>query len=163
MKVFASVGSVLPFDRLVQAVDGWSAANPQHEVFIQIGDGAHEPAHAPWKRTMPHPDYHALLAGCDLFVAHVGMGSILQALELQKQTLLMPRRASLREHTTDHQLHTADRFRDTPGILIVDEPEQLTAAMSRLLENPLQRGEALSSRAPASFTDRIAAYLKTGR
>lgn len=163
MRVFASVGSVLPFDRLVSAVDDWAAANPAHEVFLQIGDGQYEPKHAPWKRTMPHPEYYALLTGCDLFVAHVGMGSILQALELQKQTLLMPRLASLREHTTDHQLHTAARFRETPGILIVDEPDELQAAMNRLLENPLQSADALSPRAPAAFTDRIAQYLKSGR
>jgi len=163
MKVFASVGSVLPFDRLVRAVDDWAAANPQHEVFLQIGHGEYEPEHAPWKRTMPHPDYYGLLGGCDLFVAHVGMGSILQALELQKQTLLMPRRAALREHTTDHQLHTAAKFRETPGILIVDEPADLQGAMTRLLENPLQIAEALSPRAPTAFSDRIAEYLKTGR
>lgn len=163
MKVFASVGSVLPFDRLVRAVDDWALVHPEHEVFLQIGDGEYAPQYAPWKRTMPHPEYHQLLSGCDLFVAHVGMGSILQALELRRQTLLMPRLAAMREHTTDHQLHTAARFRDTAGILIVETPEALQDAMSRLIENPLESADGLSPFAPEAFTSRIAEFLKTGR
>ena len=135
--IFASVGSMLPFDRFVQAVDDWALANPSEEVFIQIGEGEYEPKHAPWVRIMPHQEYKRRLETCDLFVAHVGMGSILQGLEARKQMLLLPRHASLKEHTTDHQLHTADRFRATPGRLIVDDVPELQAAMTRLLAEPL--------------------------
>lgn len=160
--IFASVGSMLPFDRLTQAIDDWAARNPAHDVFIQIGAGAYEPRHAPWVRSMAHQEYRQRLEGCDLFVAHVGMGSILQALELQKQMLLMPRQQSLREHTTEHQLHTADKFRNQPGIVIVDEVADLQAAISRLISDPLQTADALPRFAPETLTARIAHYLNTG-
>jgi UDP-N-acetylglucosamine transferase subunit ALG13 len=157
--IFASVGSMLPFDRLVKGVDDWAAANPGTPVFIQIGEGEYEPKHAPWARIVPHAEYRQKLIDCSLFVAHVGMGSILQALELRKQMLLLPRRADWREHTTDHQLHTAARFKDTKGLKIVDDVAAMHAEMNHLLANPMEASEGIPSFAPESFTSRIRSYL----
>jgi len=157
--IFASVGSMLPFDRLIKAVDEWAAANPAQEVYVQIGHGEYEPKHAPFVRMMPHTEYRQRLEDCDLFVAHVGMGSILQSLEVKKQLLMLPRLASLREHTTDHQLHTAARFRDTEGLLIVDDTDALKAAMSRLLREPLKTSAGISRFAPQPMIDNVAHYL----
>lgn len=157
--IFASVGSMLPFDRLVQAVDEWAHANPSEAVFIQIGDGKYEPRYAPFVRVMPQAEYRRKIEECALFVAHVGMGSILQALELRKQLLMLPRLASLREHTTDHQLHTAARFRDVEGLLIVDDVGGLAAAMSRLLHDPLPPSAGIPRYAPQPMIDQVARYL----
>ncbi|BBC70965.1 conserved hypothetical protein [Altererythrobacter sp. B11] len=161
--IFASVGSMLPFDRFVRAVDDWARDNPQEPVFIQIGEGEYEPQHAPWARIVPYKEYRQRLEGCSLFVAHVGMGSILQGLELRRQMLLLPRQASLREHTTDHQLHTAARFGHVRGLRIVDDAAALKAGISELLANPLPESEGLPPFAPQAMTDNIAYFLRTGR
>ena len=150
---------MLPFDRLVMAADDWAAANPAEPVFIQIGEGAYEPRHAPWIRIMPHAEYRQRLEQCDLFVAHVGMGSILQGLEARKQMLLLPRLASQREHTTDHQLHTAARFKDTPGLMIVDDVAALKANMTRLLKTPMKASEGIPRFASSTMTDRVTQFL----
>jgi len=160
--IFVSVGSMLPFDRLVKAADEWAEAHPSEAVFIQIGEGAYEPQHAPWVRIMPHAEYRRRLEECDLFVAHVGMGSILQGLEARKQMLLLPRRADWREHTTDHQLHTAARFKDTPGLLIVEDVDSLQAQMSKLLKSPMKASDGIPLVAASDFTDRIAGFLAGG-
>ncbi len=159
--IFASVGSMLPFDRLVKAVDEWAGANPGQEVFLQIGDGAYEPRHAHWARIITNQDYKRRLEICDLFVAHVGMGSILQALQARKQMLLMPRQISLREHTTDHQLHTAGRFRDVRGLMIVDDEETLKVMMTRLLHDPLPASEGIPPFAPQAMIAKVASFLGT--
>ena len=44
--IFVSVGSMLPFERLVQAMDAWAGAHPDTKVVIQYGNGAYKPAHA---------------------------------------------------------------------------------------------------------------------
>lgn len=157
--IFASVGSMLPFDRLTKAVDDWALANPGEEVFIQIGEGAYEPRYAPWVRIMPHAEYKRRLETCDLFVAHVGMGSILQGLELKKQMLLLPRLAAQKEHTTDHQLHTADRFRETPGLKIVDDVATLRAEMTRLLRDPMQASQGIAPHAQPALIAKVAGFL----
>jgi UDP-N-acetylglucosamine transferase subunit ALG13 len=138
--IFASVGSMLPFDRFVKAVDEWARDNPSEDVFIQIGAGEYEPVHAPFARIVPLSEYRQRLQDCDLFVAHVGMGSILQALEARKQMLLLPRDYSLGEHTTDHQVHTARRFQGREDLKIVETIADLKAEMTRLLREPLAIG-----------------------
>jgi len=160
--IFASVGSMLPFDRFVKGVDEWAGKNPQEEVLIQIGDGEYEPVNAPWVRIMPHSEYRDRLQQCALFVAHVGIGSILQAIENHKQMLLLPRLAALREHTTDHQLHTATRFKDLASVLIVDDVPQLQAAITRLLANPLPSTDTIAPYAPESMIQKVAEFLNAG-
>lgn len=160
--IFASVGSMMPFDRFAQAVDEWAAENPQVPVFLQLGKGAYEPRHVEWKRMIPHVEYVARLRDSRLFVAHAGMGSILQGLEMGKQMLLLPRQAALREHTTDHQLHTAMKFRGTPGLMIVDDESGLRTEMTRLVESPLPEAGRLAPFATPQFTDRIREYLRAG-
>ena len=160
--IFASVGSMLPFDRFVRAVDEWARDNPSQDVFIQIGGGDYEPQHAPFARMVPLADYRRRLDACDLFVAHVGMGSILQALEARKQMLLMVRDIALGEHTTDHQAATAARFRDRAGLRIVDTPEALKAGISELLTTPLATGGAFSTKASPQLLAAVSTYLRGG-
>ena len=157
--IFASVGSMLPFDRLVKGVDEWAAANQSEEVYIQIGESAYEPQHVPFTRMMPMTEYRERLRRCDLFVAHVGMGAILQALEEGKQMLLLPRQRTLGEHTTEHQLHTAARFRNTAGIRIVDDLRELHHEMSRLLVEPLKTGSGISSKASPELVGAVSSFL----
>jgi UDP-N-acetylglucosamine transferase subunit ALG13 len=161
--IFASVGSMLPFDRFVRAVDEWAAANPARDVFIQIGRGDYEPRHAPWTRIMPIDEYRQRIRDCTLFVAHVGMGSILQGLEEKKQMLLIPRLREQGEHTTDHQLHTAARFRDTPGLRIVDDVPALHAAMTELLDRPMAASAGISPVATPGLIAGISTFLAPAR
>ncbi len=160
--IFASVGSMLPFDRFTRAVDEWARDNPQHEVFIQIGGGDYEPQHAQFARMVHFTDYRARLNACDLFLAHVGMGSILQALEARKQMILIPRDLALGEHTTDHQMHTAERFRGRVGIEIATTTEKFKAEITRLVRKPLVTGEAFSTKASPQLVSAVALFLKNG-
>lgn len=157
--IFASVGSMLPFERLVRAVDDWAHANPLQDVFIQIGDTEYEPKHAPFARMIAMTEYRQRLRDCDLFVAHVGMGSILQALEDRKQTLMLPRHQEWGEHTTNHQIHTAERFGHLPGLKVVDTVEDLHREMCTLLEVPLVIGDAISNQASPGLIAGVRDFL----
>lgn len=161
--IFASVGSMLPFDRFVKGVDEWAREYPSVPVFIQIGEGDYEPRFAPFVRIMPLNEYRQRLRDCALFVAHVGMGSIMQALEERKQLLMMPRRRDLGEHTTDHQLHTAERFKDREGLMIVDDVPQLQRQMTQLLAHPLARGGGISDQASPELIAGVARFLDAAR
>ncbi len=150
---------MLPFDRFVKGVDEWAREHPSEPIFIQIGEGDYEPRHAPFARVIAMTEYRQRLRDCDLFVAHVGMGSILQALEERKQMLLMPRLHDLGEHTTDHQLHTAARFGHLPGLKVVGDVPELQVQMSALLKSPLATGDAISSEASPELIAGVAAFL----
>ncbi len=157
--IFASVGSMLPFERLVRGVDDWAAVNPDTPVFIQIGETEYEPRYAPFARILPLTEFRERLRACDLFVAHAGMGSILLALEERKQTLVLPRHRDRGEHTTDHQIDSAERFAQRPGLRVVDTIEDLHREMTGLLANPLVIDAAIADRASPELLAGVRSFL----
>lgn len=103
--IFVTVGSQLPFDRLVTTVDEWAMQHAA-DVFAQIGLSSYQPKAIRFKATMNPNEYREAIVAADLVIAHAGMGTIISALELGKPLLLMPRLAAQGEHRNDHQLAT---------------------------------------------------------
>lgn len=130
MKVFLTVGSMLPFDRLVRAVDEWAKLNCAATVFAQIGSTTLRPANIEFA-TMVNPDeYRRHCAECDLVISHVGMGTVITASELGKPLVMLARRPDRQEVTSNHQIATAQWLRGRPGIHIADTEEELPAVIA---------------------------------
>jgi UDP-N-acetylglucosamine transferase subunit ALG13 len=128
--IFATVGTQLPFDRLIRALDGWARENGRVEMFAQIGRGSYEPCHLAWARDLHPGEFRDRLEACDAVVAHAGMGTIISGIELGKRVIVMPRRAALGEHRNEHQLATVARLGHLQGLEVVHEPEDLAAALA---------------------------------
>jgi UDP-N-acetylglucosamine transferase subunit ALG13 len=135
--ILVTVGTELPFDRLVKAVDRWAAMRGRLDVFAQIGEGAWEPAHIPFKPFMEPGEFSERFQAADLIVAHAGMGTIISALHYGKPLLIMPRRASLGEQRNDHQLATAERLLELGKINVAFDEQDLV--------RKLDRGDALAA------------------
>lgn len=159
--VFVSVGSMMPFDRLVQAMDEWAATNPAVPVEIQIGRGAYEPRHAKWLRLMPVAEYRARVESARLFVAHAGMGSIIAAIEAGKPLLMLPRLQAMGEHNTDHQLATAVNVGNRPGLHVAGDADDLKARASALLADTGTPPAPIERFADPAFTARIRAFIES--
>ena len=157
--IFVSVGSMMPFDRLIRSVDAWAAAHPEMPVFAQIGSGRYEPAHARFVRLMPPADYARHVAEAKLFVAHAGMGSIITAIEAGKPLLMLPRQQSLGEHNTDHQLATVRNVGDRPGLHHVDSDADLGAAIDRLLATGSAAPAPIARYASDALLDNVRAFI----
>ena len=128
--IFATVGTQLPFDRLMIALNKWASDHPEEEVIAQTG---------PTKSTFPYLTCSNFLSpsqveqatsACRLVVAHAGMGTVLTALRFKKPVILMPRKASFGEHRNEHQLATARWLKSTPGIYVAWETDDLTSLLS---------------------------------
>jgi len=158
--VFVSVGSMMPFDRLVQAMDEWAAAHPQVPVEIQIGRGRYEPRHAGFVRLMPVDQYRRRVADARLFVAHAGMGSIISAIEAGKPLLMLPRRQARGEHNTDHQMATAASIGARPGLHVATDANDLKAQVSALISDAGAPPAPISRFADAALTMRIRAFIE---
>src|SRR5262245_55107265 len=117
-------------------MDAWSLAHPKYEVFAQIGSGSYEPRNFGWKRMLKLQSFTDFVRGADVVVGHAGTGSVFTAGRFRKPIVLVPRRAAMREMTTDHQLDTAKWLESTPGIYVVWDDRQL----DQQLEAALARG-----------------------
>jgi len=160
--IFVSVGTMMPFDRLVRTADAWAAAHPAMPMLIQIGNGRYEPEHARFVRLMPPAEYAALVRDCALFVAHAGMGSIITAIQSGKPLLMLPRRQALGEHNNDHQLATIRNVADRPGLHYVDDEADLGPAIDRLLATGSEAPAPISPFASEELLGNIRAFVRGG-
>ena len=156
MKVFVTVGTQLPFDRLIQAVDDW-AAHHDAEVFAQTGTSALRPSHIGWKDYIDVSEANERIRTADLVVAHAGMGTILTRLETGLPMIVLPRRADLGEHRNDHQLATVKRLSHIPGLVVVKDEKELQEKMSRF--EPRRGAAALDAVASPSLITAIREFV----
>jgi UDP-N-acetylglucosamine transferase subunit ALG13 len=124
---------MMAFDRLIRAMDKWAQDHAEHDVFAQIGGGSYQPRHMRWTSMMSPSKFREAVRDASVMVAHAGMGSFFSAMEMRKPIVMLPRRASDREHTTDHQLHTVRWLREKPGVYVVMSDDELAAAIDKAL------------------------------
>ena len=131
--IFVTVGSQLPFDRLVSVVDAWAAGRPDVELFGQVGDTKSPPANFDSVSTMSPDEYERHFAAADLIVGHAGMGTIIAALEHGTPLLMLPRLGSLRESRNDNQVGTARHFRSFATIEVAESESQIPERIDHML------------------------------
>lgn len=168
--IFVTVGSQLPFDRLVGAVDAWAEAQGRSgEVMAQVSATDAPPKHIEWRREMQPCQFSAAVENADLVVGHAGTGTIMAALGAGKPVVVLARRESLQETRNDHQVATIERFRHVPGfsgsIEADDIPVLIEAALGKLADassggrlNPRAQG-GLSPYATGPILDRLRGFL----
>lgn len=159
--IFVTVGTQLPFTRLTRAVDAWCARSGRGaEVFGQIGalaPGDHRPRAFAWVDRLTPDDVDARIAEARLVIAHAGMGTIIAALDSGTPILILPRRAALGEHRNAHQIATARRMADRPGVIVAATAEDIPA----LIDAGLEGAGSQAAAAPPPFAeDRLIAALR---
>ncbi|MBJ02625.1 MAG: glucuronosyltransferase [Planctomycetes bacterium] len=152
--IFVTVGSQMPFDRLVRAVDDWAGEHTDSEVFAQVGDSEYRPLNVRWTSHLDPGAFQAQVLTADVVVGHAGTGTILEALRLGKPVVVLPRRGHLMETRDDHQLATAGAFASTQGIYVANTLEDLRAHLD------LVGGMALEQPAPSHAPECLLAVLR---
>jgi UDP-N-acetylglucosamine transferase subunit ALG13 len=128
--IFATVGTQLPFPRLMAALDAEAAGLGEPILAQTREDPARYPAlnaHA----TLAPADFEAAFARARLIVAHAGIGTILAARRHEKPLVLLPRRHALGEHRNDHQMATARHVQHLDGIYIAWNAENLKSLITQ--------------------------------
>jgi UDP-N-acetylglucosamine transferase subunit ALG13 len=133
--IFVTVGTQFPFDRLIEAVDAWSAATGQTQILAQTGVTQHKANAIETVDFLEADACHNYLQTARLVVCHAGMGTVLTCLTHGTPVIVMPRLAELGEHRNNHQLDTVKWMRTTPGVTVVDTVEQLREALDAQLQS----------------------------
>lgn len=131
-KIFVTVGTDLPFDRLVKAVDNWAAEHSNHNVLAQIGESDFVPKHMKYQKFVDPKDYKRTFSESDIIISHAGMGTILTSLCFQKPLLVIPRRASFGEHRNEHQLATAKYLKSLNKVEVANDEKDLILKLENL-------------------------------
>ena len=132
--ILVTVGTQIPFDRLVLAVETWRSDNLDVEIVAQVGKNGHLISGAECSETYSKEELDALVRRADLVVSHAGMGSIITARTLNVPILVMPRRYELGEHRNDHQMATAKAMQELCGVHVAWNESELLGTLDRKLE-----------------------------
>jgi UDP-N-acetylglucosamine transferase subunit ALG13 len=127
--IFLTVGTQLPFDRLVALVDE-IAAGLNEEVFGQIGAGRYQPQHFAAVAHLTPAAFNTRFSAARMVIGHAGIGTILSAQKYGKPLAVMPRRHELNEHRNNHQLATAAQLGSIVGVHVFDTAEGLRTLLA---------------------------------
>ncbi|GHA47733.1 beta-1,4-galactosyltransferase [Amylibacter ulvae] len=153
--IFVTIGTMFPFDRLIQTMDAWAKDHPEQQVKCQIGTGSYIPEHMEYVRKYSQAEFSETVRTADLVVSHAGMGSVITAGRFGVPIVMIPRIKSKGEHTTDHQVATANWLRKKPGVFIADHHAELGGMVDYALINGEKGNELFTQYADSAFTDRL--------
>ncbi|KAJ54604.1 hypothetical protein ACMU_18025 [Actibacterium mucosum KCTC 23349] len=141
--IFLTLGTQLPFDRLVQALDD-VAKDLNETIYGQIGHGTYKPANFEADALLTPTEFSKRFEEARVIVGHAGIGTILSGIQAQKPLVLMARQAKHGEHRNDHQLATVSQVRKIDGVYIVEGADDLRSVLKSTELNPMQNAASKS-------------------
>lgn len=157
--IFVTVGSQLPFDRLIVAIDEWAALNTETRVVVQAGKSNFVSKHCQIKNYINPHEWGQLVSDADLIIGHAGMGTILNCIDLNKPLVIMPREFKLGEIRNDHQIATVSYFKDIPGIYIANDKDSLHKSINTIFEGGC-RPASIESKNLGMLIDELRRFVK---
>lgn len=157
--IFLTVGTQLPFDRLVKAVDEVIEHNNlDEEVFAQIGETSYKPRNFESVCSLDRHLFKSRIQDASGIIGHAGIGTITMALENEKGLLVMPRLSKYREAVNDHQSDIAKKFEQQGCLLVAykeqDLPEKIEELRIFVPEKRLSQAEKVVERI-STFLNKI--------
>lgn len=134
--IFVTIGTQAPFDRFIKIID---EVAPQlgEEIMAQVYQLGFEAKNINTVDFLAPDEFNELFKEASLIVSHAGMGTILSALQMHKPIIIFPRKAALGEHRNEHQLATAEKFKEMGNVYVAMNEEELKAFLLRKDLKPL--------------------------
>ena len=140
--IFATVGSQMPFDRLIRALDEWAGKQEGAvSVLAQIGNSDVVASHLKIVSSLSPGEFRESVKNAEVIVAHAGTGSVLTAMEFGKPLVVLPRLGAWQETRNDHQVATAKWLSSKPGVYVAMSESDLSAAIDRARNQALATAE----------------------
>jgi len=124
--IFVTVGTTIPFDGLLEAVDNCVARSViDGPVVCQIGSGEYEPKHCEWFKYQP--SIQEFVNRADLIIGHGGTGTTFQLLASDKPFISFANPLA----AADHQAEFLARMASAYDIIWSRDPGELEALLPK--------------------------------
>lgn len=155
--IFVTVGTQIPFDRLIKIIDELAPELGGEEIIAQTSECArYAPRNFRTVGFLPPDRFNDIFNRARLVVAHAGMGTIISALRQAKPLIIFPRKASLGEHRNEHQLATAAEMEKLGAVAVAYDADDLRRLLTGGAD--LTPG-AISPTPSATLIDAIREYI----
>jgi UDP-N-acetylglucosamine transferase subunit ALG13 len=120
----------VPFDRLIAAMEAF-AGTTSEEVIIQAGASAIPMQHAKHLTFISWDESRHYIQSARVVVSQAGVGTLIDAISVNARMIVWPRLARYGEAANDHQLEIAHVLSEQQRVIMVNNTEELVAALHR--------------------------------
>ena len=152
--IFVTIGTQIPFDRLIEMLDR-IAPELHEDIYAQILKGKYKPKHIKTLDFIEPDEFEEVFVQARLVVAHAGMGTILSSLRRSKPLIIFPRIAALGEHRNEHQTATALMIKENNYAYVATDEKELRELLHKDLRPLKHIGEFASESLVNSLKDFI--------
>ncbi|GAB4091697.1 glycosyltransferase [Flaviaesturariibacter terrae] len=162
--IFVTVGSQLPFDRFIQAVDEIAPQLPgNQEIVAQVFGMKYVPKNIRTLDYIRPTEFKDYIMGSDLIVSHAGTGTIISVSQLEKPLIVFPRLGRLKETRNNHQVDTCVMLEKTCGLQVAYDQQGLKQKIEEFLLGRLPVMERIPPFAAPELLDSIRSFIKPGK
>ena len=131
MSTLFSVGnSRCPMPRLLTLVCAFAEQLPQ-PIYVQYGHNSFDCKKVESFGFLSEVEFGKHMSKAAVIVLHGGAVSILQANQLGRVPVVMPRRREMGEHIDNHQISLCRKFSEAGKIVVLEEAEDLLHAIAK--------------------------------
>lgn len=132
--IFLTVGTQMPFDRLVKWMDKCviELKLQRSDVYAQIADSDYMPKNFNHTKFLSEDEFETKLNDADIVVSHAGMGTIINTVLGNKKCVIVPRLSLLDEHRNDHQIDTCEQVADISNVVVASTYDEFISAIESL-------------------------------
>lgn len=135
--IFVTVGSQLPFDRMIQAVDEVAPLLQGKEVIAQVFGMKYQPKNIRTLDYIEPKDFKNYVESAELIISHAGTGTILSVAQMEKPMIVFPRLGKLKETRNNHQIDTCVRLEQITKLQVAYDKKQLEEKIKLFLAGKL--------------------------
>jgi len=157
--IFVTIGTQVPFDRLIRAIDKIAPQLEGHEIIVQAPLENYEPLHFKTVKFLNPLKFQQIFDRAEFIISHAGMGTILSAMSSQKTLIIMPRRLKFGEHRNDHQVATANKFKSLGYVNVVEDEDELHNILTNKETHELKVSKELGTYASDELIQSIASFI----
>ena len=134
--IFVTLGTqAYPFDRLLRGLAGVG-----EELVVQGGPSTFRPEGVTWFDYLEYAPLLEQIRLARIVVSHAGIGTVMTVVAEGKRPVVVPRLHRYGEAVDDHQVPIARRLAEAGLVTLVEDPEQLVAALAETPPPPASLG-----------------------
>lgn len=135
--IFVTIGSQVPFDRMIEAVDQIAPLLEGKEFVVQALASGYKAKHFKTIEYISPANFKHYVESAELVISHAGTGTILSVSQLEKPMIVFPRSGKLKETRNDHQMATCRMLEQTTKLQVAYDTKQLEEKIKLYLKGEL--------------------------
>ncbi len=159
--IFVTVGSQLPFDRMIEAIDEVAPLLQGKEIIAQVEGSNYTPKHFKTLAYIAPADYKSYINNAELVISHAGTGTILSVSQMKKPLIVFPRLGNLRETRNNHQMATCKMLESLCNLQVAYNKDELREKIQSYLKGELPIMEEISPYASDQMLNSIKSFIET--